>query len=134
MTETTDALQRWLALEHEAVWLYPVIGARFHDLTKSARASFESHRDVRDDVLARLRSQGVEPVGTELSYDVGPLKTPSDARKAALVLEASISAACLALVGVTEDAVRKHAIKNLTKSARAELTWGAKPQAFPGLP
>lgn len=134
MSATTEALQTWLALEHEAVWLYPVIGARFDDLTKSARTSFESHRDIRDEVITRLRAQGVEPVGTELSYDVGPLTSSAEAREAARALEASISAACLALVGVTEDAMRKYAIKGLTRAARAELTWGAQPQAFPGLP
>lgn len=134
MTDTTDALQSWLALEHEAVWLYPVIGARFDDLTKAARASFEAHRDIRDDLLIRLRAQGVEARGTALSYDVGPMTTAAQARKAALTVETSISAACLALVGVTEHTLRTYAIKNLTTSARAELTWGAKPQAFPGLP
>ena len=134
MSTMTDALQAWLALEHEAVWLYPVIGARFDDLTKTARTSFESHRDVRDELLTRLRAQGVEPVGTELSYDAGPLTSPAEARKAAQALEAGISAACLALVGVTEDALRQYAIRSLTRSARAELTWGAEPHAFPGLP
>ena len=134
MTDTTDALQRWLALEHEAVWLYPVIGARFDALTKTARTSFEAHRDTRDDLIARLRTMGVEPVATQLSYDVGPLANPAEAKEAARVLESSISAACLAMVGVTEDALRKYAIRGLTKAARAELAWGAQPQAFPGLP
>lgn len=134
MSATTDALQAWLALEHEAVWLYPVIGARFDDLTKTARASFEAHRDTRDDVLTRLRALGAQPVGTQLSYDVGPLTDATEARQAARTLEAGISAACLALAGVTEGAMRKHAIRNLQESARAELTWGARPHAFPGLP
>lgn len=134
MTDTTDVLQKWLALEHEAVWLYPVIGARFGALTKLARTSFEAHRDTRDDLIVRLQTLGVEPVGTELSYDVGPLTTPAEARAAARALESSICAACLALVGVSEDTMRTYAIRGLTRGARAELTWGAQPQAFPGLP
>ncbi len=134
MTTQTDALQRRLALEHEAVWLYPLIGARFDELTKLARTSFVTHRDTRDEVLARLRALGVEPVATELSYDVGPLSSPAEAREAARSLEAGISAACLMLVGITEDDVRQYSIKSLIRSARAELTWGAEPQAFPGLP
>lgn len=133
-TTQTDALQSWLALEHEAVWLYPVIGARFDDLTKTARRSFESHRDTRDDVLTRLRALGAQPVGTALSYDVGPLTNAAQAREAAQALEASITASCLALVGATEGAVRAQAIKSLTRSAVAELAWGTQPQAFPGLP
>lgn len=134
MSETTDALQRWLTLEHEAVWLYPVIGARFDDLTKLARTSFEAHRDTRDELMTRIAALGAQPDGTELSYDLGPLTTPTEARAAAQALESSICAACLAMVGVTEDALRTYAIRGLTRAARAELTWGAQPQAFPGLP
>ncbi|MET0448060.1 MAG: DUF4439 domain-containing protein [Aeromicrobium sp.] len=129
-----DALQAWLALEHEAVWTYPVLGARFDDLLDRATASFEAHRDTRDAVLARLRALDVEPVSTALTYDVGPLATAVEARAAAQTLEAAVSAACLALAGAAEDDGRAYAIRNLTRSAVAEMTWGAPPRAFPGLP
>lgn len=129
-----EALQAWLALEHEAVWLYPVLGARFDDLLDRATSSFEAHRDTRDAVLGRLRALDTDPVGTELTYDVGTVTTPAEARTAAQALEASIGAACLTLAGASEDDARAYAIRNLTKAALAEMTWGAAPKAFPGLP
>ena len=132
---TTEALQAWLAVEHEAVWLYPVLGARFDDLRGRATASFEAHRDTRDAVLARLRDLDAEPVSAQLTYDSGAVTTIDDARAAAQTVEATIGAACLALAGVAEqDETRTYAIRNLTRAALAELAWGAAPRAFPGLP
>lgn len=130
----TDALQAWLALEHEAVWLHPVIGARHRDLLPRARTAFETHRDTRDALLRRIEGLDAEPVSTALTYDVGSLASANRARRAARDLEARISAACLTLAGATEGDVRAYAVKNLTRAALAELTWGAKPRAFPGLP
>jgi hypothetical protein len=129
-----EALQAWLALEHEAVWLYPVVGARVDSLVQPARASFASHRDVRDDLVGRLQTLGVTPVAAVLGYDVGPLTTPAEARAAAQSLERRISAAVLTLAGVAEGDLRAFAVAALRTSALAEQTWGAAPQAFPGLP
>ena len=42
-----DDLQTWLALEHEAVWLYGMIGARVDGLARPARTSYDAHRVVR---------------------------------------------------------------------------------------
>jgi hypothetical protein len=129
-----EAMQAWLALEHEAVWLYPVIGARFDDLLARATTSFEAHRDTRDGLLARLQAAGALPVSTALTYDVGPLTTPAEARTAARTMEDQVATACLALVGLAEAETKVYAIKNLTRAARAGQTWGAEPRAFPGLP
>jgi hypothetical protein len=134
MTATTDAMQTWLALEHEAVWLLPVLGARFDDLVDTATASFEAHRDTRDGLLGRLDALGVEPVSSRLVYDHGPLTTPAEARAAAQVLEARIASACLVLAGEGEADLRAYAVRNVRKAALAGLTWGAAPEAFPGLP
>lgn len=129
-----DALNDWLALEHEAVWLFPVVGARFDALRDRATEAFETHRDTRDALLARLDQQQVEPVTSSLTYATGPLTTVGEARAAVQSLEARVSAACLELVGVTEGDDRSHAARNLTRSALAEVSWGAAPRAFPGLP
>nr|MCW2728857.1 hypothetical protein [Aeromicrobium sp.] len=129
-----DALQAWLLLEHEAVWLFPVIGARRDDLVDPATVSFEAHRDTRDGLLARLQQLGVEPSAAELTYATGPLTTTAEARAAAQSLEARITAACLTLVGEAEGDLREHAVRNVRKAALAEQTWGAEPMAFPGLP
>lgn len=130
----TEAEQAWLALEHEAVWLYPVLGARFEAVRERATSSFTAHRDTRDDLLARLRAHGDEPVVAALTYDSGPLTSADEARAAARTLETAISAATLTLAGATEGAARTYAVTALTTSALAELSWGADLQAFPGLP
>lgn len=129
-----DALQQWLALEHESVWFYAVVGGRFADLATTARASYNAHLAVREVLLDRLHRAGVEPVATALVYDVGTLRTKADARKVARGLEARIAAACLTLVGLVEGADREFATASLRRAALAELTWGAPPSAFPGLP
>jgi hypothetical protein len=129
-----EALQAWLALEHEAVWFYPVVGARLDGLRDRATTSFEAHRDVRDDLVGRLRALGAEPVSAALGYAVGPLSSPDDARAAAQSLEARIGAAVLALAGAAEGSLRTYAVTGLRTSALAELAWGAEAKAFPGLP
>ena len=129
-----QALQAWLALEHEAVWMYPVVGARVDSLVTTARASFSAHRDTRDALVGRLRARGTDPVAAALGYDVGPIATAAEARAAAQSLEARISAAVLTLAGVAEGDLRAYAVTALRTSALAEQTWGSAPQAFPGLP
>ena len=133
MTSTED-IQDWLALEHEAVWLYPVIGARFKDLADRARASYDEHRDVRDRLLLRLHEMRIEPVSTALSYDVGRLRTKSRARAAAQDVERGIAAACLTLIGDSTGELQAYATAGLRRAALAELAWGGQPAAFPGLP
>lgn len=129
-----EAMQQWLALEHEAVWLLPVIGARFDGLVDTATTSYDAHRLVRDDLVARLRGAGVSPVPTRMSYGTRRLDTTNQARRAARDLEVRIAAACLALTRVGEGDTRAYGLKGLTRAALAELAWGARPDAFPGLP
>lgn len=129
-----DVLQRWLALEHEAVWFYAEIGGRFDTLAGAARTAYGAHIGMRDILLTRLRAAGAHPAGSELAYGVGKLRTPTDARTFAQGLESRIAAACLSLVGVVEGDDRTFATKELRRAALAELTWGGRASAFPGLP
>lgn len=129
-----EALQTWLALEHEAVWFYAGIGGRFDALAQAASTAYGVHVGTRDVLLGKLHQAGVDPVGTELAYGVGKLRTPADARKFAQGLESRIAAACLTLVGVVEGDDRMFATSALRRAALAELTWGGRASAFPGLP
>lgn len=129
-----SATQKWLALEHEAVWLLPLVGARFGELTRLSRRTRDAHLVTRDDLLQRLHDAGAESVATALSYDVGPLTTVDEARKAVRRVQARVAAAALALVGETSGETRDFATSSLRQAALAELTWGAAPTAFPGLP
>ena len=131
---STETMQDWLALEHEAVWLSPVIGARFAAVAGRARSSYDSHRDARDRLQFRLHELGVEPVPTQLSYEVGRLRTRARANAAARQIERDIEAICLTLAGDSTGDLRAYALRGLRRAALAELTWGGAPQAFPGLP
>jgi hypothetical protein len=116
------------------VWLYPVIGARFAGLTDRARESYDKHRDVRDRLLFRLHRLGVEPVPTDLSYDVARVRSKALALGTARRIEGDIAAACLRLAGDSTGDLRTYAIAGLRRAALAELAWGGRPDAFPGLP
>lgn len=129
---TTDAVQAWLALEHEAVWLYPVIGVRHGEDREQATSSFEVHRVTRDRLLARLREIGVEPVAPRLTYG-RPVTTRAKARGRARSVEDRIAAACVALAAESDGATRALAVKELRRAALAAQAWGGDPEAFPGL-
>jgi hypothetical protein len=131
---SAETLQDWLALEHEAVWLYPVVGARFDALAKPARTAYRKHRDVRDGLLSRLHQMDLEPVPTRLSYDTGRLRTKAAALAAAQRIEREIAATCLTLVGESSGDLQAYALQGLRRASLAELGWGGTPRAFPGLP
>lgn len=130
----TTAMQNWLALEHEAIWLLPIAGARFDELNDLGHRTQDAHLIVRDDLLRRIHRLGADPVATALAYDVGPLESVAQAREAVRELESRIAAACLALVGEVSGDDRTFATKSLRRAALAELAWGGEPKAFPGLP
>ena len=129
-----SAMQKWLALEHEAVWLYPLVGARFVEVITLSRRTSEAHLVTRDDLLERLYEAGADPVATALAYDVGPLTSVAEARTAVRRVETRIAAACLTLVGEASGELRDFATSSLRRAALDELAWGGPPRAFPGLP
>lgn len=130
----TAAMQNWLALEHEAIWLLPIAGARFDELNDLGHRTQDAHLNTRDDLLERIHRTGANPVATALAYDVGPLTTIAEAQAAVRDVESRIAAACLTLVGQVSGDDRTFATKSLRRAALAELAWGGEPTAFPGLP
>jgi len=132
------ALQRALAAEHAALHVYGTLGARtsasatptlFSDLT----AGYTAHRARRDQLTARLRDRGVEPVAAEAAYELPePLDTPAQVTGAALDVEQSCSATYAWLVGQTSGADRRWAVTALTQTAVRELTFRGSPEIFPG--
>lgn len=133
MSSPVDELQAWLALEHEAVWLYGMIGARVGDLSEAARTSFEAHRAARDRLRDLVSDADGEPVGPELTYGDRRVDSRQVARTAAQEVEARIAAACLTLFGAAGSDGRRFAMAGLRRAALASLDWGADPVAFPGL-
>lgn len=122
-----------LALEHEAVWTYAMVGARIADVRDAAREAWTAHRAARDSLLARLTAAGVRTVGPKAAYDVAVPASAKAARAAAVDVEDRIAAAAVALVGVSGEAERRRALRVLRRAALAAVDWDARPQAFPGL-
>lgn len=135
MSETDElaATQRWLALEHEAIWTYGLIGARFADLADRARAQDAAHRRTRDRLHAAVRILGGRPVATQTAYAVADPADAATARVLAQDVEARIVAACVSLVAVTTERNRDSAVEGARTAATAGLRWGAAPEPFPGL-
>lgn len=129
----SEHLRRWLALEHEAVWLYGLIGGRFDDLRGLAESAWQHHRAGRDHLSMTIRTAGATPVGPAMSY-ARPVTTEAEARAAARDVELRVAAAALAaLAASARRADRRFAISRTRAAARAAISWGAEPQAFPGL-
>jgi len=131
--EEQQALQTWLALEHEAVWLYGQIGARVRDLSGAARGSYDAHRTERDHLLATLNDAGATPVGPQLTYGDDLVNSAKQARTAAADLEDRICAVCVTIVGLAGTTGRTRAVAGLRAAALAAVDWDADPQPFPGL-
>lgn len=128
-----EELQRWLAIEHEAVWQYGLIGGRFDDLRDHAEEAWREHRAVRDHLSEVISSHGQRPVGPAMSYSA-PASTVAQARAAARDVEQRVAAAALAaLPASAERSERRFAVARLRAAARAAITWGDQARAFPGL-
>jgi hypothetical protein len=133
-TETELRLtQRWLALEHEAIWVLGLVGARFPDLADAARKDVGAHLATRDRLRTVARSLGGQPVATAAAYDVTDPADASAARTLIQDVESRIAAACVRLVAETTEKARDHAVRGLRTASLAQVRWGAEPEAFPGL-
>ena len=133
-----DALQRALAAEHAALHLYGTLGARTSasatpTLFADVSAGYTAHRARRDQLTARVRDHGAEPVAAEPAYELpDPLDTPAQVTAAALQVERSCAATYAWLVGQTSGADRRWALTALTEAAVRELTFRGSPEIFPG--
>src|SRR5262245_55102319 len=119
-----EAWQAWLAVEHEAVWLYSLIGGRLDDLSDAARAEWNRHRDTRDRLTALIRADGAEPERPHLSYPEASIHSVTDAQRAAQTIEAKVEIAALACINDT--AHRPDSVAALRAAARAAANWGAQ--------
>ena len=128
-----DDLQAWLALEHEAVWLYGLIGARVDNLARPASTSYDAHRAARDRLRKQVDDAGGQPVGPALTYGDDRIDSAKDARTAASNVEERIAAACVTVFGTAGQDGRRFAMSGLRRAALAALDWGAPVRAFPGL-
>lgn len=125
--------QQWLALEHEAIWVLALVGARFPALEEAAQDALPAHETTRDRLADAVTDLGGTPVATQPSYDVTDPRDASAARALVRDVEARIAAACVRLVGPTSDRARDRAVRGLRAAALAQVRWGGDPEPFPGL-
>ncbi len=134
----TDALQRTLKAEHAAVYVFGVLGAQTSEFEQRALfgsllTAYRKHRTARDELVARIRELGAQPVAATPSYQLpNGVSTPAQVTRAALVTERRITQAYGTLVSQTVGADRSWAIEGLDESAVRQLQFRGGPEPFPG--
>jgi hypothetical protein len=129
-------LQTLLAAEHAVVYGYGVAGARLRGSARDrAFRGWTAHRARRDDLVARVAGLGGSPVPPEASYALPfPVRTASDARTLATLLEERLAATWADAVADLTGDLRAYAAGGLTDAAVAAARWRGGSVPFPGLP
>ncbi len=134
-----EALQKTLAGEHAAVFLYGVLGAqssksRQPTLFRQLNSVYATHRRTRDQLTVLVAAHGADPVAAEVSYEVpGSIDGPGQILVVARTIERRMTRILGELVANTSESDRRWAIGTLDASALRELTFGGTPGNFPGL-
>lgn len=134
-----DALQRTLAAEHAAVWVYGALGAQtsqsatptlFSDIT----AAYLVHQERRDALVGLVEDEGGEPRAAEPGYELpADLSTTTAVMDRALRIERAAAATYAYLVASTRADLRQWGVEALLDSAVRQLAFGGDPQSLPGL-
>ena len=134
----TDALQRTLAAEHAAVYVFGVLGAQTSEfeqrvLFADLLTAYREHRSARDALVARIRGQGAQPVAAAPSYELpNGASTSAQVTQAALVIERRTTQTYGTLISQTVGEDRSWAIVGLDESAVRQLRFRGRPETFPG--
>jgi hypothetical protein len=134
-----EALQRTLAGEHAAVYVYGVLGGRISDsaepdLSSLLISAYEVHRRRRDELNAMVRAHKGDPVAADPSYRLPtPSRTTDQLRASARITEERSAAVYADAVGSTSRGDRKWAIDALRDAAVRQLSFGGHSEKFPGL-
>ena len=136
-SDAVDPLQRALAAEHAAIWVYGLVSAylpgAFGDAQKAGEAEHAQRRTL---LQGMITAAGGTPVSAEAAYV--PKKPVTDAASAASVVataEQDVAAAWLGVVNRTDDAgLRTTALHALLAASRRGTPWrseaGEKPIAI----
>lgn len=133
-----EALQRTLANEHAAVYVYGALGAQTSrsadpDLYTAVADAYATHRAWRDRLTGLLRELGEDPVAAEPAYELPEdLGTPELVTARALDLERASAAVYAFLVASSPGPRRRFAVELLTQTAVRELAFRGTPEMFPG--
>lgn len=133
-----SALQRALASEHAAVYVYGVLGGRTSrgdqpDLAASLQAAYDDHVAARDALVEHVVAAGADPVGSAAAYDLPHgIDSAAGVRRAALAIERSCAATYLDAVPAVAGELRRFLVTALGDAAVRELSFGGGPETFPG--
>ena len=132
------ALQRALAGEHAAVYVYGVLGGRVSSSTHPSlaaliRSAYVTHRARRDRLTAMVAAAGGDPVAADVSYHLpNRARTPHDLEAAARVTERRCAAVYATTVASTSRSDRHWAVDALSDAAVRLLSLGGSPDPWPG--
>ncbi len=130
------ALQAALAAEQAASYGYGIVGAHLGGAKFSlASADCVAHERARDNLVRLITARGATPRAAAVAYQL-PIKVSDSAQAVslAILLERKVATAYLGLVAVTDPALRKYGAEQMSAATVRAITWGGRPQAFPGLP
>jgi uncharacterized protein DUF4439 len=132
------ALQRTLAAEHAAVYVYGALGAQTSssatpELFAAVSAAYAEHRSRRDLLSRAVTELGATPVAAAPSYVLPErLGTPDAVTRAARRLEEGCAATYADLVANSVGERRRWAVEALTNAAVRGLVFRGTPEMFPG--
>jgi hypothetical protein len=134
-----QALQKALAAEHAAVFLYGILGARSSKshqpaLFRTLTSAFDAHRRTRDALSVLISAKGADPVAAEVDYAVpGSVGSPGQVQAVARTIERRVTRTYGELVAHTVGSDRTWAIGALDAAALRGLGFGVRPSDFPGI-
>ena len=137
--DLVGALQRTLAAEHAAIFVFGALGGRASDLTARAlrdalTSAYDVHVERRDQLRDTVTSLGGVPVAAEPAYRLpSQLSTAAQIAAEGLRVQRACVTTYAALVAVSAGAERRWAVTALTSTAVGEAAFGGEPQALPGL-
>jgi len=134
-----DALQRTLAAQHAAVFVFGALGGRASSLPAPALQSalstaYDDHVERRNRLRIMVAAAGDDPVAAEPAYRLpARLSTSEQISTEALRVQRACVTTYAALVAATSGPARRWAVEAMSETALTEADFGGEPQALPGL-
>lgn len=135
-TQAVAPLQAALAAEHAAVYGYGVAGAMLSGTDRAtALTDWKIHQEARDTLQEMIGKLGATPVAASAAYALPfTVDDARSARRLAAALEDGVTRAYLALVAVTDPAMRTFGALAMLPPANRAAAWRGSTVAFPGMP
>lgn len=134
-----EALQRTLAAEHAAVFVFGALGGRASSLSapqlqNDVTSAYDVHLARRDRLRAMITAAGADPIASDPAYRLpSPLNTAQQIAAEALRVQSACVTTYAALVAAGDRGERRWALDAMTQTALTEADFGGRPQPLPGL-